>query len=438
MVRSSHRLAVGEGTALYMGAVLGPGVLVLPALAARAAGPASVLAWLGLLTLSVPVALAFAVLGARYPDGGGVSNFVGRAFGHWATGPVGWWFFFGGVPVGVLAGALVGGHYVAYAAGLNESSAIAIACTLLLAAFLVNAAGLHISSRIQLMLVGLLVALLSMTILLSAPHVQEANFIPFAPHGWWAIGHAATVLFYAFSGWEAVSHLSAEFSDPQRQLHKIAVSTLVMVAVLYTGLALATTGVLGAQVAASEVPLMLLLEGGIGSSGRIVTATAAVLLTFGAINAYIAGGARLGAALARDGALPRWLDTGTLAGQIPRRSVAALATLCTLLTAVTVVYSIDLDTLMRITSVCLAAVTMAGTMAALKLIPRSGLWWCIAAGTVFAAAVFMFCGLLIVIPIALGTASTITVRILRRCRLRASSDAIPHRDSLHAPIQELP
>ena len=44
-------LSTRSATALYVGAVLGPGVLFLPALAAEIAGPASFLAWAGLLAL---------------------------------------------------------------------------------------------------------------------------------------------------------------------------------------------------------------------------------------------------------------------------------------------------------------------------------------------------------------------------------------------------
>jgi amino acid efflux transporter len=51
-------------------AVPGAGILALPALAASAAGPASLLAWLALLLFCVPVAATFAALGARYPDSG--------------------------------------------------------------------------------------------------------------------------------------------------------------------------------------------------------------------------------------------------------------------------------------------------------------------------------------------------------------------------------
>ena len=53
-----------------------------------------------------------------------------------------------------------------------------------------------------------------------------------------------------------------------------------------------------------KAPLSDLLVLGFGEAARPVTTVVAVLLSVGAINAYFAGGARLGAALARDGSLP--------------------------------------------------------------------------------------------------------------------------------------
>jgi amino acid efflux transporter len=83
-------MTVPQGAALSIGAVLGTGVIALPALAAETAGPASLLAWLALIALSVPLATTFAALGARYPDSGGVSTYVRRAFGGRAAAVVGW------------------------------------------------------------------------------------------------------------------------------------------------------------------------------------------------------------------------------------------------------------------------------------------------------------------------------------------------------------
>ena len=59
------RLTGLQGTALYVGAVLGTGVIALPALAARVAGPASLLSWLGLVIVSAPLAATFAALADR-------------------------------------------------------------------------------------------------------------------------------------------------------------------------------------------------------------------------------------------------------------------------------------------------------------------------------------------------------------------------------------
>ena len=57
-------LTVARGVALTIGAVLGTGVISLPAMAAGIAGPASVVAWAALVVPSAPLALTFAALGA--------------------------------------------------------------------------------------------------------------------------------------------------------------------------------------------------------------------------------------------------------------------------------------------------------------------------------------------------------------------------------------
>jgi len=75
--------------ALYIGAVLGSGVLIVPGLAEEIAGPASLLAW-GLMTLLVlPLALTMGLLSAKFPNAGGVSHFVTLAFGPQAGSLVG-------------------------------------------------------------------------------------------------------------------------------------------------------------------------------------------------------------------------------------------------------------------------------------------------------------------------------------------------------------
>ena len=285
-------LSTRSATALYVGAVLGPGVLLLPALAARIAGPASVLAWAGLLALSIPLAITFAALGVRWPEAGGTASYVRAAFGARAGRATGWWFLTG-VAVGAPAVALIGGFYVAELIGGGRTTAVIAGAAMIAAVLLANSTGLHTTARLQLGLAGLLGAMLLVAVLTALPHTEAENWTPFAPHGWGAIGSAASVLMFAFFGWEAVSHLAGELRDPAKQLPRAIFSALTIVAVLYLGLAAATIGV-GAH---SDVPLADLMASGLGETGRKVTAVLAVLLTMGTMNTYMAAASQLAGTL---------------------------------------------------------------------------------------------------------------------------------------------
>ncbi|WP_229852741.1 APC family permease [Streptomyces albospinus] len=400
-----RRLGIGSGTALCAGAVLGPGVLSLPSLAAAAAGPASILAWVVLLAMCVPVAAAFAALGGRYPDGGGVATYVHRAIGPRAAAVVGWWFY-GAVPIGVVSAAWIGGKYVADAAGWGDTGAAAVGGAVLAGSLVSNAVGLRMSGRVQLLLGGLLAAVLLCTVLAAAPQVSAAHFTPFMPGGWASVGSAASVLFFAFAGWEAASHLSGEFADPARDLPRVTRRTLAVITVLYLGLAVATVGVLGPAAADTDTPLTALLTRSVGGAARPVAAVAALFLTFGTANAYLAGASRLGAALGRDGAAPRWLAKGGAPGEVPRRSLAVLGAAAVVLALAAGSGGTDLDLLMRATATCLAAVTLAGLAAALVLLPRrTALWYGVLASSALTAGVLAFAGWLLLIPAALAVAS---------------------------------
>lgn len=402
---STARIGVSQGTALYVGAILGAGLLALPSLAAQEAGPASVLAWALLLLFCVPVAASFAAMSAHYPDGGGVATFVSKAYGRRASAMVGYWFYFA-LPAGAPVTAFVGGTYVADALGGDTGEALAFAAVLLTAAFTTNWLGLRISGRVQLILVGLLGLLLLAACLLALPDADADNMTPFAPHGLLAVGPAASLLFFSFAGWEAVTHLAGEFRNPKRDLRLVTIFTLIVIGVLYVGLALTSALVLGPELAESDVPLSLLLEAGIGGAANAFTATLAAMLTFGTMNAYLAGASRLGAALARDGALPEWMAKGNRPGEVPRRSLGVLAALSVLVSAVALLVGADLGAVMLAASACFIAVTVAGLVAGVRLLPtRRPVWY----GALLAAAVMtvvlLFCGVFLVIPVALAASA---------------------------------
>jgi amino acid efflux transporter len=407
-----RRLDIRHGTALLLGGVLGPGVLVLPQLSAAVAGPASILAWAALLLLSAPVAITFATLGMRYPDGGGVAAFTRRAFGDRTAAVVGLWFY-GVIPIGTFAGALVGAEQATTALGLGRGAALAGAVLLMAAAFTANAAGLHTSGRVQLWLLTLLVTLLTTAVLTAATHADPANLTPFAPHGVGGIAAAIGVLLFAFVGWEAASHLSAEFkaagTDGRRVLLRSTQGALVIVGGLYLALAVATVGVLGPR-AAEPGALGALLETGIGPAARPILAVAAVLLSFGAINTYLAGASRLGAALARDGVLPGWFARGGEPGAVPARSLGLLGAMTALFAVPIVALDLDLDFLLRVTAACLAAVTVVGAGSAVRLFPAGRERRTALAATLLSAAALMCCGAYLLVPALLAGGTLLAVR----------------------------
>lgn len=355
------KLTVAQGAALSAGAVLGTGIISMPALAAAVAGPASLVAWLALVLLSAPLAWTFGELGARFPHGGGVSSYVRRAFGAGAADAVGWVFYFA-VPFGAPVAASFAGGYVADVLGGGALTRFLTFLGIVATVFVMNWLGLHVSGRAQLVLAAVLVTLLVVTVVAALPHARLAHLTPFAPAGWAAVGGAAALLVWAFAGWEAVSSLSADYAEPRRDVPKATVLAVVVVGVLYLGVAAASVLVLGPALATSQAPLADLLAAGIGGPVRPVVAVVAVLLTLGAVNAYMAGASRLGAALAKEGALPRRVF-GT-----HRRSLAFVA-----VAAVGAgLLPLDLHTLMLLVTGGLTLVYVIGTAAAVRLLPGRG------------------------------------------------------------------
>ena len=363
------KLSLPQGVALSIGAVLGTGVIALPALAAQIAGPASLLAWLLLIALSVPLASTFAALGARYPDSGGVSTYVRTAFGGRAAAVVGWCFYLA-VPAGAPAAAMFGGGYVAAAFGGGMRTTLITAAALIAIVTLANAGGLRVSGRLQLGLAGLLIVLLLAATLTALPHATLGHLTPFAPHGWLAIGPAAAVLVWGFAGWEAVTSLAGDYRRPARDLPRATGIALAVIGLLYFGVAAASVLVLGPATGSTEAPLAELLAVGIGGPVRVLTAIAALLLTLGAMNAYFAGSAKLGAALGRDGAFPAWFGCGSLAGGIPRRSLFVVTGLASLALVLVALSGVGVRPAVLLTTGSFVLVYVLGMAAAVRLLPR--------------------------------------------------------------------
>jgi amino acid efflux transporter len=358
-----------QGAALTLGALIGTGIISLPSLAAEAAGPASLVAWGLLLLVSVAFAASFAALGSRFPDGGGVTTYVRRAFGDRASTAIGWAFFFT-IPAGAPVAAGFAAHYVADALGRGRETALVVTALILVVVTAVNWFGIEASARSQLAIAAVLATLLVLVIVLALPQASPDNLTPFAPHGVAGIGRAAGILLWAFVGRERMASLSGRYHTPGRDIARAAAVALVVVAVLYVGIAFCTVAVLGPD--PGPAPLSDLLVTALGEPARPAMTVVAVLLTIATINTYFAGAAELGASLARDGSLPTWLAARGGAQQVPRRALGLVAGLALLTTALLGLLRRDTDATLLMTTATFALVYLAGTAATTRLLAGWG------------------------------------------------------------------
>jgi amino acid efflux transporter len=363
-VRREGTLSVWRGAALYVGSLIGPGVLLLPALAVQVAGPASVIGWAILLVLSAPLAYTFACLGVRLPVSGGVAAYVEAGFGAGAGATTGGWFLTAAL-IGGPGVSLIGGYYVADLTGSGSGVAALVGLAIFAVVLGANALGLELSSRLQLVLVSILTMVIAIAVAVALPSHATRNWTPFAPHGWWAIGTAANLLVWLFVGWEAVAQLAGDFRDPARQLPRSMLIAFVVVTVLYVGLAVATVGVSAGST--SKVPLADLIAIGFGAWGRDATVVVAVALTMGTMSVYLGGASKLAAALARAGSLPAWLGGGA-ERSIPRRPLLVVAAVGLPLFVALVAGLADAGELVRATSACFVAVYLAATASAVRIL----------------------------------------------------------------------
>ncbi|WP_372404365.1 APC family permease [Streptomyces luteireticuli] len=289
------RLSSAGATALYIGALLGPSMLLLPGLAARAAGPASLLVWLALLVLSALIATVFCRLGTRMGAASGVAGYAAAGLGPRA-GHAAAWCFLAGAVTGAPVLCLIGGAYVAEMLGAGAGVASTASMGLLVLVLVVRLAGGRTGVGLQLVLVAVLVALVVLAVAGAAPEARTAHWTPFAPDGWAGLTRAAPPLMLAFVGWEAAAPLTARLRDPRRQLPRVVAVAFAVTAVLYLALAAATVAVLGPG-AGGTVPLADLLRVAIGGYGPGLAAACAVALTLAATNAYLTGATTMAAAL---------------------------------------------------------------------------------------------------------------------------------------------
>jgi amino acid efflux transporter len=272
---------------------------------------------------------------------------------------------------------------------------------------------------VQLVLTGALVLIVIVVVALAAPATRAAHFSPFLPHGWSGVGAAISLFVWAFAGWEAVTHIAAEFRNPRRTIPAATAIAIAAVGLAYLSLQVVTVGVLGTDASTSTVPLLDLVATTSPGLAETFVAIIAAVVALGVLNAYVGAFAKLGASLGRDGDLPRWLAAGAGAGEVPRRSLAIVAALAVVYLGALAATGLDLGPFILIHTSCMVCVYGLGMLAAVRLLERfSAGWWCAVVSTVLVAGLLVLAGAHLVIPAALAAAA-IVVTIVKRKKISA-------------------
>jgi APA family basic amino acid/polyamine antiporter len=164
--------------------------------------------------------------------------------------------------------------------------------------------GVKESARFNAAMVALKVALVIGFIVAGAFYVKPGNWHPFAPHGFTGVMTGASLVFFAYIGFDAVSTTAEEAKNPQRDLPIGMIASLVICTVLYVALTAVLTGITHYTKLGVADPLTVALHdahleklAGIMSFGAVIAMTAVLLV-------FQLGQPRIFLSMARDGLLP--------------------------------------------------------------------------------------------------------------------------------------
>src|SRR5712691_5289611 len=281
-------ITLRHAVAIYVSSLLGSRIFVIPGLAARIAGPASIVSWILLSLASYPFAYTFAKLSARKPESGGIYVFARDGIGIGAGAATAWLFLAWAV-LGAPAATVAAASYLTFVFPLNRVHVYLIAASILLLAFAVNYIGIRFTGRVQVATVIAILVALAIAVVASAPRIVPANYTPFLPNGATSIGTAAALIVWSYLGYENTSNVAEEFRNPERDFHRSVVIRVFLISGLYLAIAVVTVGTGAYMAGGGATPFAAMMSDAFGSYGGAIVALLAVFVTFGTVNAYVAG-----------------------------------------------------------------------------------------------------------------------------------------------------
>ncbi|MGE1038585.1 APC family permease, partial [Bacillus cereus] len=400
----NETITIKKGTALYVGAVLGSGILILPGMTASVAEGNAIVSWLVMISLSIPLAFTFAFLSIEYPSAGGIATFSEKAFGKNIGAIIGWSFFIAG-SVGQIVVSMTGGMYIVKVFALSSYFTYVIALLILSISIGFNLYGLKMSGLFQVCIGVLTFFILIVTIISSLPYIEMKNInIHFSMHEINPILNASLLIFWSFFGWEAIASLAPEFKTPRKR--NVIFSTgfaIIIIGILYIGIALSVIGTKSYHINADNTTaLVLVIKQTLGVQFAWVIGFVAFIICLGTTNAFIASMGRLGYSLGKEEIAPRYLAHINEKRENPTNAVKVVGCIAIIGLLISFVFQISIENIVLIPNSLGIITYIVGAAAGMKLIKNK-------LGKVFSVVAFTCCivvypfiGGVILIPLAVS------------------------------------
>jgi APA family basic amino acid/polyamine antiporter len=336
-------------TVFGVGVIIGTGIFVLTGQVAKNnAGPAVSLAFVVAGVVCALAALCYAEFASTVPVAGSAYTFSYASLGELPAWIIGWdlvlEFALGTAVVAVGWSGYIrslldnaGWHLPGYLASRDAASGfgfdiLAAALVLVLTGILVL--GMKLSARITSLVVAIKVVVVLIVIIAGAFFITGSNYSPFIPKaqpvpaggtlrapliqlmfGWapanfgvMGIFTAASVVFFAFIGFDIVATAAEETRNPQRDMPRGILGSLFICTVLYVAVSIVVTGMEKYSKLSVEAPLADAFKAighpwfaGVISFGAAVGLTTVCMI-------LLLGQTRVFFAMSRDGLLPRFFS----------------------------------------------------------------------------------------------------------------------------------
>jgi APA family basic amino acid/polyamine antiporter len=335
-------------TALGIGAIIGTGIFVILGEAIGDAGPAIILSFIAAGVTCAFSALSYAELASSIPVSGSAYTYGYATMGELLAWIIGWDLILE-YGVSVAAVAVGWGQYfnelLDTLFGLSLPDALASppgdggsfnlpAVFIVLAITALLILGVRESARANAVMVVVKIAIVILFIVLAFTGFESSNLKPFNPEGLGGVWTAASVIFFAYIGFDAISTSGEEVKRPARDLPIAIITSLAVCTLLYILVSTAAVGALPyTKLDGQEAPLAYVLDTLGFSWGATLISFGALVAITSVVLTILYGQTRIMFAMCRDGLLPRSFAKISEKRRTPVRITATFGLLIAVLAA---------------------------------------------------------------------------------------------------------